>query len=326
MATYTDQFFVIDTFTPPPAGTALSFLKLDLVDQNDDGDFDQLDNDTIDGSIISKSFSGDTLTIDVPGVGNITYTGHTFNLADGRAVFTPNDGQVLQNGTYVSSVFVDPQNPLLASDLGPACFVADTLISTPRGDVQIQDLITGDKVLTLDHGAQTIRWIGYTKVDGSGKFAPIVFAPGAIGNSRTLMVSPEHRILIKDWKAELYFNEPEFLVPAKALINGSDITQQRIKSVFYYHLLFDRHEIIQSEGAYSESFFPGGQIMLEDSGIRAELLELFPELETGVETYSVARPTLGAFESALLFDNTYALKEASQTGVSSNLDAARAAG
>ena len=95
MATsYTDQFFTIDPYNPPPAGTAMNFTRLTLIDQNDDDDFDRLDNDSVDGFDITSSWPGDTVTVDVPGVGFVTYTGVTFYLSDGRQVFTPNDGQI----------------------------------------------------------------------------------------------------------------------------------------------------------------------------------------------------------------------------------------
>lgn len=42
----------------------------------------------------------------------------------------------------------------------PICFAAGTLICTPTGDVAVQDLAVGDLAMTLDNGAQPLRWIG----------------------------------------------------------------------------------------------------------------------------------------------------------------------
>jgi len=198
--TYSDQFYLIDPYSPPPPGTALNFVNLNLTDQNDDGDFDRFNNDSIDGTDITA----------------FTYTGVTFYLADGRRVFTPNDGQVLQNGTFVSSTWVSSQGPLLASQLGPPpllasqlgppCFVAGTLIRTTNGDRRVEDLAPGDLVETLDHGPQPIRWIGRASVSGKGEHAPVLFrAGGVIGNLNDLRVSPQHRIVIRSWQTELYY-------------------------------------------------------------------------------------------------------------------------
>jgi hypothetical protein len=109
---------------------------------------------------------------------------------------------------------------------------------------------------------------------------PVAFAPGVLGNTRALLVSPQHRILLTDWRADVYFGEETVLVPAKALINGSSVRQVRpVAGVTYVHLLFDRHEIILSEGALSESFHPGDiGLSALDADQRQELEALFPGL------------------------------------------------
>ncbi len=300
--TYSDQFYLIDPYSPPPAGTQMNFVNLNLTDQNDDGDFDRFNNDSIDGTDITASWPGDTVTINVPGVGNVTYTGVTFYLADGRRVFTPNDGQVLQNGTLVSTTWVSSQGPLLVNQLGPPCFAAGTLIRTAHGDRRVEDLAPGDLVETLDHGPQPIRWIGRTSVSGRGEHAPVLFRAGAIGNLNDLRVSPQHRILIRGWQTELYYGRSEVLVPAKHLINGDTIRREPVAEVEYYHLMFERHEVIWSEGALSESFYPGDQILLKDRSVMAELLTLFPELadRNAAPCRQTARLTLKRREAMLL--------------------------
>ncbi|PPB82476.1 Hint domain-containing protein [Albidovulum inexpectatum] len=194
---YLDQFYQLDPAFPPPPGTAVAFVKLTLTDQNDDDDLDRFNGDSLDGIDITRSWPGDTVTINVPGIGNITYTGTTFYLADGRRFFTPTDGQVLRNGTFVSSTYVTTQGPLLVSQLGPPCFTAGTLIDTPAGPVPVEDLRPGDMVMTLDHGARPLHWVGRRTVAGSGKFAPITIEPGIFDNDIPLVVSPEHRILYR---------------------------------------------------------------------------------------------------------------------------------
>ena len=278
MATFTDQFFLIDPYPPPPVGTQLNFVKLNLTDQNNDNDFDQFNNDSIDGSDITSSWPGDTVTINVPGVGNVTYTGVTFYLADGRRVFTPNDGQALQNGTLVSTTYVNTQGPLLVSQLGPPCFTPGTRIRTPGGAVPIEALEIGDAVMTLDNGARPVLWIGRTTIEGRGKHAPIRFEKGAIGNERALLVSPQHKILISGWQAQLYCGAESVLVPAKHLVNGGSIRPEPRDEVIYMHLLLERHEILFSEGVPSESFFPGAEQALWDRDVLADLQRRFGHL------------------------------------------------
>jgi len=162
-----------------------------LIDQNDDGDIDAFNNDSVDGQDVTQSYPGDTVTITLSGGGTVTYTGITFYLADGRQVFTPTDGQVLQSGELASASGAPTQGPLDAeNDLGPPCFVAGTLINTPQGRRPIEDICVGDFIETADHGPQVVRWVGARKIAGKGRFAPIRFAAGALGNDRPMLLSP----------------------------------------------------------------------------------------------------------------------------------------
>ncbi len=301
--TFTDQFYNLDPYNPPPFGTVVNFSSYDLIDQNDDGDIDRFNNDTVNGQDVTSSWPGDVVTINVPGVGNVTYTGTTFYLADGSRVFTPTDGQVLQNGTFVSSTGVTTQGPLdTTTDLGPPCFTHGTLIMTADGDREIEKLETGDLVQTLDNGLQAIRWIGRTTIAAGRSHAPIVFRPGAIGNRRELKVSPQHRVLVEGWQAELHFGCDQVLVPAKHLIDGEMVFQEPCDLVTYYHILFDRHEIVHSNGVLSESFYPGDQILLQDEAVRTELFSIFPELENATDAagFKTARATVKRSDAKVL--------------------------
>ena len=85
------------------------------------------------------------------------------------------------------------------------CFTRGTLIKTDQGERPIEELAAGDMVLTMDHGYQPIRWIGSSKRAATGDLAPILIRKGALGNDRDLRVSPQHRMLLQGWQAELLF-------------------------------------------------------------------------------------------------------------------------
>ncbi len=278
MATYSDQFFLIDPSAPPAPGTSLTYVNYTLTDQNNDGDFDRFNNDSINGSDITSSYAGDTVTVNVPGIGNVTYTGTTFYLANGQVVFTPNDGQALKNGTFVTSTFVNGQGPLLVTQLGPPCFTPGTLIRVPGGEVPVETLGPGDLVETLDHGAQPLRWAGRRTVEGRGDLAPVAIAAGVLDNRRDLRVSPQHRMLFTGWRAELCTGQAEVLVAAKHLVGQPGITRAPVDEVEYIHLLFDRHEIIFAEHAATESFHPGSEILAADRAMFNEVAHIFPEI------------------------------------------------
>jgi hypothetical protein len=123
---------------------------------------------------------------------------------------------------------------------------------------------------------------------------PVLFEAGAVGNSRPLLVSPQHRMLLNDWRAQVYFGEDQVLIAAKAMVNGKTIRQILPEDgVTYCHLLFDRHEVILAEGALSESFHPG-EIALGglDDAQRREIETLFPQLmlEERRAAFPIVRP------------------------------------
>ena len=174
-----------------------------------------------------------------------------------------------------------------------------------EGERAIETLTAGDMVWTLDHGYQPLRWIGATTVPARGKLAPIVIEAGTLGNTRPLRVSPQHRMLLQGWQAELLFDEAEVLVAAKLLVNDQTIRREEAEAVTYHHMLFDAHEIVLAEGAPSESFHPGhvGWGALAEEA-REEILTLFPALDgTNFDPYGpVARRTLTANEAKVAME------------------------
>jgi hypothetical protein len=182
------------------------------------------------------------------------------------------------------------------------CFCRGTLILTDAGDVPVESLAVGDRVLTLDHGYQEIRWIGVSKVSGTGRLAPVCIRKHTLGNERNLWVSQQHRMLLSDWRTELLFGETEVLVPAKHLVDGISIGILEVESVEYFHMLFDRHELVYGEGILSESFHPG-QVGLGSvsEAAREEIFTLFPELRDVPEfSEPCARRSLKAHEAQAL--------------------------
>jgi len=183
------------------------------------------------------------------------------------------------------------------------CFAAGTHIRTTRGEVRVEDLEPGDLIETRDHGPQPLRWIGRRKVAATGRFAPVVIERGTLGLHETLVLSPQHRVVIRHHMAELLFGEDEVLVAAKDLVNECSIHIREGGEVEYFHLLFDDHQMIWSEGLLTESFQPGPQTLPGfDDAVQAELFALFPQLDpaTGQGYSAAARPALRSFEARAL--------------------------
>ncbi|MFD1510265.1 Hint domain-containing protein [Lacimonas salitolerans] len=182
------------------------------------------------------------------------------------------------------------------------CFCAGTLIETDTGPLPVEVIRPGDLVQTLDHGLQQVRWAGQRRVPGRGALAPIRFQAGALGNYRDLLVSPQHRMLLRDWRAEMHFGQNEVLVAARHLVNGTTIRSMPVPRVTYVHLAFDDHQVIWAEGVPSESLHTGAMALAAlDTETRDELLTLFPELaDQQGQPAETARPCLKAWEARLV--------------------------
>ena len=223
--------------------------------------------------------------------------------SDGRggAVLTfPNGEKVILRN--IDPSLLDTEAELKAVGIGVPCFARGTMIETRDGQKKIQDLIIGDLVKTLDRGYQPIRWIGSRVVSGKGAMAPIVFKKDAIGNAERLVLSPLHRVLIDDLRFDLMFGRGDLLVSAKHLVNHDTIFVSERESIWYYHIMFDRHEVIFANGCTCESFFVGDQAISGfEAEVQEEILTILPELRTRVGNYGIAaRPIAASFEAQII--------------------------
>ena len=229
--------------------------------------------------------------------------------------FDPTSG-VGESGTV--TFFTDATQTTVAGTLSFAeienvipCFTPGTLIATPRGEVPVDSLREGDRVITRDNGIQEIRWVGNRTLSRdelalNPSLKPILIKAGSLGQGlpeRDMVVSPQHRLLIAGDRTQLYFDESEVLVAAKHLVNNGAIQTLETLRTTYIHFMFDRHEVVLSDGAWTESFQPGDQTLgAMGQAARDEIVALFPELATaeGVADYAAARRALKAHEAKLL--------------------------
>lgn len=290
--TFSDQFWLINAFDPPPVGTPLSVVRLDITDENDKGVVSRQGNDSVGGSDITRVYPGDTITVTLAGGGTQTFTGTTFYLADGQRVFTPTDGSVLPQGaTFLRSTASPFEGQTSTGSFGPPCFTAGTKVATPGGDVAVEQLSSGDEVLVEADGTlqpMPVRWCCQRRFDAvalmqNPKLRPVRILAGALGNglpTADLLVSRQHRVVVNSRIAQRMFGTREVLVAAIRLTALPGIfVDEEVDEVTYVHLLFDRHEILLSEGVLTESLHTGPEA-LQSIGpeARQEIIEIFPEV------------------------------------------------
>lgn len=278
------------------------------------GTYTKIDRDTGEEFVVSGQTMGLTLT--APDGSQLS-----FLVPSDQFVNSPE----WQSGTHIQSIEVasDPTvEPAIhekddgTSKLGDddditiPCFVAGTLIDTADGPKAVEAIKPGDLILTRDHGYMPVVWAGARHLDAdelaqNPHYRAIIIRAGALGNGlpqRDLRVSPWHRVLFTGPRAELLFGEYEVLIPAIYLLGQAGVERDQA-DVTYLHIMFDTHQIIRSEGAWSESFQPGQKSLggMDDEQ-REELFALFPELRSmeGRDSYVAARLTLKQAETRAL--------------------------
>ncbi|WGH79344.1 Hint domain-containing protein [Jannaschia ovalis] len=144
------------------------------------------------------------------------------------------------------------------------CFVQGTQIETENGPRAIEDLDPGDRVLTRDDGLQPIEWMGMRRISGARLYAmpglrPVRLRVGAVGSGQTrdILLSPGHQVLLSGAKPRALFGTDEVLVRARDLRDDRWVTEEHgLGEVIYIHLLFRRHQVIWANGLPCESFHP----------------------------------------------------------------------
>ncbi|WP_417727242.1 Hint domain-containing protein [Roseovarius sp.] len=262
--------------------------------------------DVIDGGTGDSTADGiedDYDTLDLRGLGRFDIVGQTVDedgdSTSGTVNFIGADGAVTGSLSFSEIENLIP------------CFTPGTAIATPRGEMPVEELRVGDKVITRDNGLQEIRWIGQRDLSGSElmrspHLRPILIRAGALGHGlpeRDMLISPQHRILLNSDRAALYFEEREVLAAAKHLVEIEGVEQIKTTAATYIHFMCDQHEVVLSNGTWTESFQPGAQVLHSmGAAQRDEIYDLFPELREveGIEAYQAARRSLKRHEARLL--------------------------
>ena len=261
--------------------------------------------------LANDSSTGGTLTVTHIN-GQMVEAGDEVELASGQTIMLNNDGTFTITGdgddetVYFNYSVVDEAlntDTALVEIVQVPCFGQGTRIDTPNGAVAIETLQPGDMITVRDGGTAQLKWVGQRTVAATGVNRPIRLKAGMLRAREDLLLSPQHRVLLADRWAELMFGEPEVLIRAKDLVDDHMVRfASDLKEITYFHLLFDKHQIVTANGVAAESYLPGPMTLSGfDAPTQQELLALFPELESESFGYGpAARPLLRAREAAPL--------------------------
>lgn len=161
----------------------------------------------------------------------------------------------LRKGVEYRLVGIEQQNTgQKLAQMASASFTRGTRITLGTGrQCFVEDLSSGDAVLTRDAGVQPIRWVGHMTQRAVGVFAPVRIKAGTCNNTDDILVSPDHRLCVYQHEDRLGAGRRELLVKARHLVNGSSVERQEGGFIDYVQLLFDDHQIVYANGIAAET-------------------------------------------------------------------------
>lgn len=269
---------------------------------------DVLDNDNssagptltithINGTAVSHDGSGGLPSSVTLATGQVV----TLNADGTLTVDADTDNETVYFNYTIEDASGETDTALVEIEQHPPCFTAGTLIRTSEGDVPVECLMKGMLLETLDNGFQPIEWIGRSHMPPVFDSLPIRIQAGVLDNDRDLIVSPQHRVMLTGFRAELLFGCDEVLVKAKDLVNGRDVTRvETTEDITYFHILMPQHELLFSEGQWSESFLPGPLTRHSFNPFANRSLRHVMKAKGTNWVDLSARPSLRSFEAAAL--------------------------
>lgn len=124
---------------------------------------------------------------------------------------------------------------------------AGTTVLTLDGELPVEHLSIGDRVISRNSGTAVLRDIIITET----MMTPIRIKAGSLGHTRPdrdMLVAPDTQLHIRDWRAEALFGTARAMVPARRLIDGEFVSEDRTRVVTLFTLVFDAPHIIYADG------------------------------------------------------------------------------
>lgn len=122
-----------------------------------------------------------------------------------------------------------------------------TAVMTLDGELPVQHIAPGDRIITRDSGMAVLRDIRRKTV----RVAGVKIKAGSLGHTRPqddMIVGPDTLVHIRDWRAKALFGADVATVKAKRLIDGEFVSAMEERKLTVYELVFDKQQIIYADG------------------------------------------------------------------------------
>ncbi|TMM54285.1 Hint domain-containing protein [Sulfitobacter sabulilitoris] len=144
-------------------------------------------------------------------------------------------GQIPQTGQYTRYVDLDTG------------LIKGTTLLTLDGEIPVEFLSQGDKVITRDSGIAKVDHIQTV----TRRMRTIALAAGSLGHTRPerdALLAGDQMVLIRDWRAQALFSSDRALVAARALVDGEFITDLGVQDQTLFQIFCDGPHILYADG------------------------------------------------------------------------------
>ncbi|WP_407493559.1 Hint domain-containing protein [Pseudooceanicola sp. MF1-13] len=128
-----------------------------------------------------------------------------------------------------------------------AGIAAGTKVMTLDGEMPVEFLTKGDRVITRDTGMAVLKDVRTRKVTCD----VVHVCAGSLGHNRPendVALPSGQEVLVRDWRAEAMFGKKSALVPAARLVDGEYVRSMGKGVMTVYELEFDTDHIIYAGG------------------------------------------------------------------------------
>lgn len=143
-------------------------------------------------------------------------------------------------------------NPAQSGRNGPSPYtmaglVSGTLIRSGDGDIPIEFLSPGDRLISRIHGMVTLNGIKVRHTTAKVvRIAPGALAPD-IPKHATMMPATQS-VFLRGARAKAVSNQSQAVVPAGNLVDGTSVCDLGMRPLTLIRLVFDRPEVIYADG------------------------------------------------------------------------------
>jgi len=169
-----------------------------------------------------------------------------------------------------------------------------THIMTEHGEIAIENLRPGIRLVTRDQGMQRLRWVGQTRPQPAGQV--VQFEKDTINNCRDMVVCANQLLVLKGAEAIMRFGKREVFASARSFVDDMGITLDQPGQPHFYQLMLDSHEVIYAEAAACESFLPtAANLMVLPLSARLDIHLILPNIQNNPASFGpLARSVVSA--------------------------------